>query len=696
MLSRQLLQHIRLLLSILPFIFAIQAHTANAALNEADAVAPVLDSVHLVDGSYNLTAHLPAGSAMPAGGYKTILNGAPLTDVSGQLNRTLNNIDTSLEHCFQVQARWTQFDPILFRSSNKICVNPMSAQSPILDEVIQHAGQYILKGHMPADSGTPAGGYKTILNGAPLHDITMQLNRTLGNLDTSKQQCFQLGTRWTQYTPVQFRNSNEICVAPITANYPILDKVRLSDGEYILEAHMPAGSALPAGGFKTIVNGATLTDVSDEINRSVSGLDTSQKHCFRVQARWTEFSPIRFLGSNEVCHAGNGVTAEKPILRKSDITQQDGRYVVTARMPSGSTVPDGGYRLLVNGEFYGNAQNQLNWTLNDLDSSTQQCFQVEAYWTPPITPSTTSSVEHCIAPKQDNGAILVFSSSFESGVSLSADKTDLSGADSSGYDWQHDLEGLHYVRNYSHNFVDGIEGQHYKVDLVDDPINTGGRVLAMENIQVVGSPHSRPQASLLFNYDKNDPSISINEFSVELDMLFDEGFAYAQTLDDPIGRDNNWFSFFEIWENNGNDTYYDVAGRSRVSAYLEKDAGYNSPLYFRARSEITPRHQFQLQWSEINRDVPVPLGRWFTLRAYFKAGGPDTGRFRMSIIDNGFEQTLFDIYNSTQNSANPTAPFALQAKKNYASRKLIDTLQQHGQSLRIYYDNYQFYEGELQ
>jgi len=687
------------LTGILLFMFLAYAEIAEqvvyAALTEADAVSPILDSVTLVNGGYELTGHMPVGSETPAGGFKSILNGSPLTDVSNQLNKTLNNLDTTQEQCFRLEARWTQFNPIQFRGSNEICVQPAIADSPILDEVILQAGEYKLKGHMPANSGTPLGGYKTVLNGNALTDVAPHINRTLSNLDTSTRQCFRLQGRWTQFTPIQFLGSNEICIDPLEARSPILDSVVLADGIYTLTAHMPAESAKPAGGFKSVIDNLPQSDVSDTLSRTISGLDTSETHCFRIEARWTDFSPTRFMGSNEICHDGGAVTATDPILRNNDIVYNSGRYRVTARMPDDSAIPDGGYRLLVNGVARLEVVQQLSWTLNDLDSSIEQCFQIQAYWTQIGPQNTTTSATRCIDAISDSGSIEVFSSGFEAGVSINDKKNDLIGADSSGYDWQHDLESLPYIGGHYLNHVDGVEGINFKFDLVSDPINPDNRVMAMENIEVIGSPASRPQSTLAFNYDENNPDVSIYEFSVAVDIFLGSGFAFSETLSIPIGKDGYWFNMFEIWEHNAGDPNYNRAGRSRVSVYLEKDAGANNPLYFRAANQKMPVVGVENQWSEDNRDVEVPLGRWFTLKAYFNAGGPEDGRFRMSIIDSGVEKTVFDVYDTTQNNDEATAPSGLTAMKNYAAKKLVDSLESHGQNFTIYYDNYRFYEGEL-
>ena len=687
------------LMGVLLFVLLVYSEVvqeARADLTDADAVSPVLDSATLVNGRYELKGYMPDGSNSPGGGFKTILNGSPLTDISSQLNRTLNYLDSTQIHCFRLQARWTQFNPIKFRSSNEICVRPLLAQSPVLDDVTLLAGEYTLTGHMQDSSNVPAGGYKTVLNGNALTDVSPKLNRKLNNLDTSLKQCFRLQGRWTQFTPIQFLSSNEICIDPMSASRPILDGVSLNNGVYTLHASMPVGSAKPAGGFKSIVNNIPQTDISHTISRSISGLNTTETHCFRVEARWTDFSPTRFAGSNEICHFGSAVTATDPILNNNHIEYNSGRYRINAQLPDGSAVPDGGYQLLVNGVLRMGYQQQLSWTLTDLDPSIEQCFQVLAYWTQIGPQSTTSSATRCIDANSDSGAIKVFSSGFEPGVSLTENKDDLVGADSSGYDWQNDLEALSFVRGHYLNNVDGIEGINFKIDLVGDPVNPENRVISMENIEVVGSPSSRPQSTLAFNFDESNPDISIREFSVSLDVFLGSGFEYVETLNMPIGKDGYWFNMFEIWEHNANDPFYNQAGRSRVSVYLEKDEGANRPLYFRAASQKMPAvGNADVQWTRDNRDVEVPLGRWFTLKAYFKAGGPTDGRFRMSIIDSGVEKTLFDVYDTTQNNDEATAPSGLTAMKNYAAKKLVEALSLHGQSFLIYYDNYQLYEGEL-
>ncbi len=83
----------------------------------------MLVSAELISGVYHLTWTLPPTSlGTPNGGYDIFIDG----DDTNEDHRTTSmqtqiaGLDTSKEHCFKIQARWTQVDELPV--GNEICV----------------------------------------------------------------------------------------------------------------------------------------------------------------------------------------------------------------------------------------------------------------------------------------------------------------------------------------------------------------------------------------------------------------------------------------------------------------------------------------------------------------------------------------------------------------------------------------------
>lgn len=88
--------------------------------------APVLLSASLDADRYVLTFELPAGSLPPEGGFDTYIDGVDQNDTADHddFSRTIEGLDTRREHCFSLEARYTQLDPEEFLRSNERCVSP--------------------------------------------------------------------------------------------------------------------------------------------------------------------------------------------------------------------------------------------------------------------------------------------------------------------------------------------------------------------------------------------------------------------------------------------------------------------------------------------------------------------------------------------------------------------------------------------
>jgi len=110
-------------------IFSVDLATAQTS----DPTTPVLVSVELISGVYHLSWNLPETTLVaPDGGYDIFIDGFDTNDEhrTTSLQTQIGGLDTSVTHCFEIQARWTQVGdtPV----SNEICV-PTDDPEPSFD-----------------------------------------------------------------------------------------------------------------------------------------------------------------------------------------------------------------------------------------------------------------------------------------------------------------------------------------------------------------------------------------------------------------------------------------------------------------------------------------------------------------------------------------------------------------------------------
>jgi len=190
---------------------------------ETGPTTPVLDSAELILGIYNLAWTLPPTTlGTPDGGYDIVIDGVDTqgTHRTTSLQTQIDTLDTSITHCFEVQARWTQVGELL--TGNEICVPPGSPPpptsgptTPVLDSVL---GQYDLSWTTPTTTlGVPSGGYDIWIDGIDTNETwrTTATSVTITGLDSTVAHCFEIQSRWNQVSPSFQPISNEICVPPV-------------------------------------------------------------------------------------------------------------------------------------------------------------------------------------------------------------------------------------------------------------------------------------------------------------------------------------------------------------------------------------------------------------------------------------------------------------------------------------------------
>ena len=247
---------------------------------------------------------------------------------------------------------------------------------------------------------------------------------------------------------------------------------------------------------------------------------------------------------------------------------------------------------------------------------------------------------------------LVFSSGFE-GVSI---------ARYGSSQQHHQLRGMDSTTGFSFDqLTDQLEDQHF-VYLVGpnrpDPwastfwksnAYAGARSLCLE----VKDDHP------------DDSSTTRNEWSLfpkdQDGALFSkQGYArYRMKFRDDLSQStwpSNWINFFEVKEN------YRLGTRSgenyRMNFHVKRSASGGAPfwqLLIQDTSKNPSVDQTRLQ----NKDVPVPIGKWFLVEALWKQH-PERGRLYLAIDG----KTVFDFRGRTEN-VNPTGVRFWSPLKNY-------------------------------
>jgi len=189
------------------------------------ATVAVLDSVEILNNDYSLSWTLPPSAyGSPDGGYDIFIDGVDTgtTHRTVDTTATISGLDTSLNHCFKVQVRWTEIpdDPNKWARSNEVCVGgsgPNYGTVAVLDSVETLNNDYVLSWTLPPSAyGSPDGGYDIFIDGVDTGTIhrTVDTTATISGLDTSLQHCFKVQVRWTEIPddPNRWARSNEVCV----------------------------------------------------------------------------------------------------------------------------------------------------------------------------------------------------------------------------------------------------------------------------------------------------------------------------------------------------------------------------------------------------------------------------------------------------------------------------------------------------
>jgi hypothetical protein len=295
--------------------------------------------------------------------------------------------------------------------------------------------------------------------------------------------------------------------------------------------------------------------------------------------------------------------------------------------------------------------------------------------------------------------VLLFNSGFEPGSKIKRGNNPLTGDDditgkdvsvAVPNDWSADLDNGKQTGRFNLQYQGGDTTQRF-ARIIREPGNPGNHVLHFWlNEPNVGGTKGRIQANL---YGAEN---GMKEFYQSVRMFLPEDFMTVRRFPEKI----TWMTIFEFWNN---ITWSQTVPHGfRITLGIGKPVEWESDLCFILDGQDCELFQDNSQkyttlWKEVNQNVKVPIGKWFTIDYYYKEGDDQTGRFWMAMqTDEGERQVVFDVINFTHNSGdnNPDGVTDFNPLKLYTSKKLIDFMRSNGKTLQLYWDDFKLWEGK--
>lgn len=288
---------------------------------------------------------------------------------------------------------------------------------------------------------------------------------------------------------------------------------------------------------------------------------------------------------------------------------------------------------------------------------------------------------------------LIFQSGFENDTVVSrGSDADIVGADKKlpGYnDWVKDLDNHPNIGNFNVQYQGGDSSMRY-AKIIPEPGRPNNHVLHFWLKEPnVGGSKGRIQGNL---YGNN----GLKEFYQSVRMFLPEDFNTVKTFPKTI----HWLTIAEFWNNiTWSQT---VPYRFRITLGIGKPDAGTSDLFFIVDAEdceLFPddRQKYTTVWAETNKDVRIPIGKWFTMEYYYKEGNNDNGRFFMAITpENEIKKVIFDLHTITHNTQDPSPDGVsdFNPLKLYTSKELIEHMKSNGKTLQIYWDDFKLWKNK--
>jgi len=257
-------------------------------------------------------------------------------------------------------------------------------------------------------------------------------------------------------------------------------------------------------------------------------------------------------------------------------------------------------------------------------------------------------------------------------------------------DWVEDFDNHPEVGNFNLQYQGGDSTMRF-AKIIPEPGNPENHVLHFWlNEPNVDGKKGRIQANIY-------GGTGWKEFYQSVRIFLHEDFQAVKSFSDEI----HWLTIAEYWNN---ITWsQSVPNRYRLTLGIGKPEKGESDLFFIVDGQDCElfsdgRQKYTTLWSEINREVNVPIGKWFTAEYYYLEGDNQTGRYFMAIQPDGEEkQVIFDLNRFTHNStdSNPNGVSDFNPLKLYTSKKLIDYMRSQDKALQIYWDDFKLWKNKM-
>ncbi|MBE7172105.1 MAG: hypothetical protein INR73_16070 [Williamsia sp.] len=294
--------------------------------------------------------------------------------------------------------------------------------------------------------------------------------------------------------------------------------------------------------------------------------------------------------------------------------------------------------------------------------------------------------------EEAKGGELIFQSGFENSSRIVGmdDRSDIAGMDKSlpnRNDWVADLDNHPNIGNFSIQYEGGDSTMRY-ARIIAEPGNPDNHVLQfwLKEPNVHGTK-GRIQANI---YGNN----GLKEFYQQERIFLHPDFNAVRSFPQKI----HWLTLAEFWNNiTWSQT---VPYRFRITLGIGKLIEGEDDLHFILDAEdcqLFPdnRQKYTTVWAEVNKEVKIPIGKWFTLEYYFKEGDNKTGRFYMAITPAGEKkQVIFDVRKITHNTEDPHPDGVgeFNPLKLYTSKELINYMNAQHKALQIYWDDFKLWK----
>jgi hypothetical protein len=178
----------------------------------------------------------------------------------------------------------------------------------------------------------------------------------------------------------------------------------------------------------------------------------------------------------------------------------------------------------------------------------------------------------------------------------------------------------------------------------------------------------------------------VKTFACSMRLLLPPAMEVLQTYPSKI----TWLTLMEVWNNAPLKPY-----PFRVTVGLHKESKESGPLHFHVDAQDIDqtdlkKPKFITLWTNLDKTLEVPFGKWMTLEYELVEGDREGGRFRMAVTpEGGKRRVLFDITNHTHHTKDP-APDGFSAwnpLKLYTSRQVVEFMQGQGKALEAWWDD---------